>query len=85
MPPKATRKSRDLAWAHGQRLIAYNDHHVKCNYCNVTMDAGINKLKYHLGRVLGNVVGCCQKFPNEVTVEMVAALEAIKEESSKRA
>ena len=78
MPPKGYRKSRDPAWAHGQRIIAGNDHHVKCNYCNATMHAGINRLKYHLARILGNGVGCCQNCPDEVTTEMATALEAIK-------
>ena len=85
MPPKGTRKSLNPTWAHGQRIIVSNDHHVKCNYYNATMHAGINMLKYHLARIYGNGVGCCQNFPDEVTTEMAAALEAIKKETSKRA
>lgn len=84
MPPKGFRQSRDLAWAHGERLIPGNDHNIKCNYCNATMYAGINKLKYHLAIIPGHGVGACQSCPDEVTTEMVAALEAIKEASSKR-
>ena len=84
MPPKGSRKSRDPAWARGQRIIAGNDHHVKCNYCNATMHAGINRLKYHLARIPGKGVGCCQNCPDEVSTEMAVALEAIKEETSKR-
>eukprot|EP00253_Pinus_taeda_P002401 PITA_02401 len=49
------------------------------------MLAGINRLKYRLARIPGNGVGCCEHCPDEVTIEMVAALEAIKQESSKRA
>jgi len=49
------------------------------------MHAGINRLKYHLARIPGNGVGCCQNCLDEVTTEMAAALEAIKEETSKRA
>lgn len=85
MPSKGFRKSHDPTWAHGQRIIAGKDHHVKCNYCNATMHAGINRLSYHLARIPGNGVGCCQNCPDEVNTEIATTLEAIKEESSKRA
>eukprot|EP00253_Pinus_taeda_P014883 PITA_14883 len=85
MPPKGFKQSRDPTRAHGQRIIVDNDHNIKCKYCNATMHAGINRLKYHLARIHGNSVGCCPSCPDEVTTEMVAALESIKEASSKRA
>eukprot|EP00253_Pinus_taeda_P034061 PITA_34061 len=49
------------------------------------MYSGINKLKYHLARILGHGVGCRQSCPDEITIEMVVVLESIKEASSKRA
>jgi len=85
MPPKGFRQSCDPAWAYGQQIIVDNDHNIKRNYCNATMHASINRLKYHLAKIPGNGVGCCQSCPDEVTTKMVVALESIKEASSKRA
>ena len=49
------------------------------------MFGGINRLKYHLARIVCKDVVVCDKCPDEVTTEMVAALDAIREQTEKRA
>ena len=42
-------------------------------------------LKYHLARIVKKDVVVCDKCPDEITVEMIAALDAVKEQNEKRA
>ena len=49
------------------------------------MFGGIDGLKYHLARILCKDVVVCDKCPDEVTTEMVVALDAIREQTEKRA
>lgn len=66
-------------------MVPSDDHRVTCNFCSTEMFRGINMLKYHLTRIVKKDVGVCDKCPNEVTAEMVVALDAIKEQNEKRA
>ena len=49
------------------------------------MSGGINRLKYRLARIACKDVMVCDKCLDEVTAEMASALNAIREQSEKRA
>ena len=84
MEPKA-RRPLDPAWKYCVRVNFNDDHRVICNFYTTQMSGGINRLKYHLTRIVCKDVVVCDKCPDEVTAEMVAALDAIREQTEKRA
>ena len=84
MAPKA-RRHLDPAWKYCVRVNPNDDHMVICNFCTAQKFGGINSLKYHLARIVCKDVVVCDKCLDEVTAEMVAALDAIKEQIEKRA
>jgi len=79
------RRPLDSAWKYCVRVKPDDDHRVICNFCSTHMSGGINRLKYHLARIACKDVVVCDKCPDEVTAEMASALDAIREQSEKRA
>ena len=67
------------------RVNPDDDRRVICNFCSTHMSGGINRLKYHLARIACKDVVVYDKCPDEVTAEMASALDAIREQSEKRA
>ena len=85
MAPKAkARRPLDSAWQYCVWVNPNDDHRVICNFCTAQMSGGINKLKYYLARIVCKDVVVCDKCLDEVTAEMVAALDAIREQTEKR-
>ena len=85
MAPKAkARRPLDLAWKYYVRVNLDDDHRVACNSCSTHMSGGINRLKYHLARIVCKDVVVCDKCPDEVTAKMAYALDSIREQSEKR-
>lgn len=66
-------------------MVPGDNHKVTCNFCSTEMSGDINRLKYHLARIVKKDLVVCDKCRDEVTAEMVAALDAIKEHNEKRA
>ena len=86
MAPKSKgRRLFDLAWKYCVQVNPDDDHRFICNFYSTHMSGGINRLKYHLARVACKDVVVCDKCPDEVTVEMVGASDAIREQTEKRA
>ena len=86
MAPKSkARRSLDSVWKYCVWVNPDDDHRVICNFCSTHMSGGINRLKYHLARIACKDVVLCDKCPDEVTAEMASALDAIREQSEKRA
>ena len=84
-PKSSSRRPLDSTWQYCVRVVPGDNHKVTCNFCNTTMSGGVNRLKYHLARIVNKNVVVCDRWPSEVTIEMATALDAINEHNKKRA
>ena len=84
-PKSSSRRPLDSTWQYCVRVVPGDDHKVTCNFCSTTMSRGVNKLKYHLARIVNKDVVVCDQCPSEITTEMIIALDAISEHNEKRA
>ncbi|KAJ9553011.1 hypothetical protein OSB04_017056 [Centaurea solstitialis] len=73
------RKSTDVGWEYGVLVDPNKIERVKCLLCGKEMGGGINRLKYHIANITGNVKPClkstkedllkCRNALNEVTAK----------------
>lgn len=70
---------KDAAWKYVNPGKSKHKGGVICLFCNFDMSGGINRLKYHLARIVGKEVKPCPTVPLEVQQECNASLIGYKE------
>lgn len=56
-------KSSDVGWEFAELINANNLRQVKCKLCGKELNGGINRLKYHIAGITGNVKACPRSTP----------------------
>lgn len=65
----------DVGWEYAELINATNLRQVRCKLCRKELNGGINRLKYHVAGIKGNVKAC----PNSTPLDKERCKRALDE------